>query len=148
MSDMELVSGYVPTEYIIWTVLVVIALTVIVVKYLPKVWKVFNTAREKVNEQECKDETLKKNTEDIEMLRKSIRQTIEETNARLSKIEHATMVQQKYIEDSREENELIINSLLGIVQGLQEVGANGPTKKAEAEIQQHLNKKSHETPQL
>lgn len=142
MSEIEAISGYVPTEYIIWTAVVVLAITVIVIKYAPKLFKVFDDARKKVNEQEDRVDTLKQNTEDIEKFKKYMI----ETDEKLSKIEHATLQQQKYIEDSREENQLIINSLLGIVQGLQEVGANGPTKKAEAEIQKYLNKKAHEIP--
>ncbi len=53
------------------------------------------------------------------------------------------MRQQKYVEDSLEERELILKSLLGVVQGLQEIGANGPTKRAESDIQDFLLKKSH-----
>ena len=45
-----------------------------------------------------------------------------------------------------EERELIIRSLLGVVQGLQEVGANGPTKKTEKEIQDYLVRKAHKNP--
>ena len=142
MSELETVSNYVPAEYIIWTIVVVFALIIIVIKYAPKAWKHFNTARKKTNEIEDLVKAVKKNTEDIEL----INQKIGRDYARLNQIQQMTTRQQKYIEESIEERELILRVLLGVVQGLQEVGANGPTKKAEAEIQAYLLRKSHETP--
>ena len=54
MSELETVSNYVPAEYIIWTIVVVFALIIIAIKYAPKAWKHFNTARKKTNEIEPK----------------------------------------------------------------------------------------------
>lgn len=42
-----------------------------------------------------------------------------------------------------EELEIIMRALLGVLQGLQEQGANGPTKAAEKEIQDYLTRKAH-----
>lgn len=42
-----------------------------------------------------------------------------------------------------EELEIIMRALLGVLRGLQEQGANGPTKEAEIEIQEYLTRKAH-----
>ena len=42
-----------------------------------------------------------------------------------------------------EELEIIMRALLGVLRGLQEQGANGPTKEAEQEIQEYLTRKAH-----
>ena len=42
-----------------------------------------------------------------------------------------------------EELEIIMEALLGALGGLQELGANGPTKEAKAKIQDYLNRKAH-----
>lgn len=46
-------------------------------------------------------------------------------------------------QDDLEEREIIMRSLLGIIEGLQEIGANGPTKAAQSEIKEYLNRKAH-----
>ena len=42
-----------------------------------------------------------------------------------------------------EELKIIMEALLGALGGLQELGANGPTKEAKAKIQNYLNSKAH-----
>ena len=42
-----------------------------------------------------------------------------------------------------EELEIIMEALLGALGGLQELGANGPTKEAKDRIQNYLNSKAH-----
>lgn len=147
MGELESVSKVVPTQYIVWTIIVVIALIVICFKAFPKVKAWFEAARTKVNDKDSLIKTVKQHDDDISQIRQDINeinQKIGRDYARLNQIQQINTRQQKYIEESLEERELIIRSLLGVVQGLQEVGANGPTKKAEAEIQAYLLKKSHQ----
>lgn len=147
MEELESVSKVVPTQYIVWTVIVIAALVVICVKAFPKIKTWFEVARTRVNDKDALIKSVKKHGEEIERIRQDIseiNQKIGRDYARLNQIQQINTRQQKYIEESLEERELIIRSLLGVVQGLQEVGANGPTKKAEAEIQAYLLRKSHQ----
>lgn len=149
MDDLEKLSGYVPVQYIVWTVLVLLAVIVIIYKCYPKIKSWFETARKAENKREDIDELLEKHNKELEELKQEIQKInkkLSNNQSEISKIEEITMKQQQYIEDSMEERELIIRSLLGVVQGLQEVGANGPTKKAEKEIQDYLVKKAHKNP--
>ena len=49
----------------------------------------------------------------------------------------------KVAADSLEERSIIMQALLGVLGGLQEIGANGHTKEAEKTIRNYLNKKAH-----
>lgn len=141
VESLEKASKLVSTEFMIGVIVVIAALIVVLYKVLPVVITWFRTARTAVNQYEELMKSVEQNTEDI----KVIKEKIDEDNTKLNQLQQIIVKQQKHIEDSLEERELIIRSLLGVVQGLQEVGANGPTKKAEAEIQAYLLKKSHET---
>lgn len=46
--------------------------------------------------------------------------------------------------DSLEERAILMRSTLAILKGLQEIGANGPTKEAQKEIEDYLTRKAHE----
>ena len=140
-ESLEKASDLVSTEFVISVIIVIIALLVVLAKVLPVIIKWFKTDRNAVNQYEELMKAVAQNTADIRLINDKIGRDY----ARLNQLQQLTIKQQGYIEDSLEERELIIRSLLGVVQGLQEVGANGPTKKAEAEIQAYLLRKSHET---
>lgn len=146
LNELDKASGYLPIEIIIWTIIVIVALFLLLVKVSPTVKKWFEALRTKVNKQEEIMSTLQKNSEDI----KQIREELSEVNKkigrdydRINELQRMTKAQQAYIDDSMEERELIIRSLLGVIQGLQELGANGPTKKTESDIKDYLVRKSH-----
>ena len=63
---------------------------------------------------------------------------------RLNDMERWRKSIQKIAEDSLEEREILMRALLGVLGGLQEMGANGSTKKAEQAIREYLTKKAHE----
>lgn len=47
------------------------------------------------------------------------------------------------VDDSLKERKIIMEALLGCLGGLQEIGANGPTKAAEQKIHEYLNEQAH-----
>lgn len=141
-ESLERASEIVSTEFVLAVIIVIIALVVVLSKVLPVVVSWFKTIRKAVNQYEELMTSVKQNTSDIKLINEKMGRDY----ARLNQLQQLTVKQQAYIEDSIEERELILRSLLGVVQGLQEVGANGPTKKTEKEIQDYLLKKSHEVP--
>lgn len=62
---------------------------------------------------------------------------------RLNDMERWRRTIQRIAEDSLEERQILMQALLGVLGGLQEIGANGPTKEAEKTIRQYLNRKAH-----
>lgn len=131
---------YVPVQYLFYTVVVLIIIFLVILKITPIGIKWFHSLREKTNNWEQLNKNVKESSEEIKL----INQKIGRDYARLNQIQEITEKQQNYIEESLEERELILKSLLGVIKGLQEIGANGPTKKAESEIQAYLLKKSHD----
>lgn len=139
-ESLEKASEIVSTEFVLAVIIVIIALVVVLSKAVPVVVGWFKTIRKAVNQYEELMTSVKQNTSDIKLINEKMGRDY----ARLNQLQQLTIKQQSYIDDSIEERELILRSLLGVVQGLQEVGANGPTKRAEKEIQDYLLKKSHE----
>lgn len=50
---------------------------------------------------------------------------------------------EQIVTESLEEREILMQAMLGVLGGLQELGANGPTKEAKATIQEYINKQAH-----
>ena len=150
-KELSEATQYVPVEYVIYTVIVLIAVVIVMIKFYPTLKKWFDTARIKVNSQENIIKTLEEHTSDINNINEQIKEINEKMNrdyTRINQLHKMTEKQQEYIDDSMEERELIVRSLLGIIQGLQELGANGPTKAAESDIKEYMVKKSHKVNRL
>jgi len=73
----------------------------------------------------------------------SIDEKMQRDYDRLNNLEQELKRNRQSDRDSLEEREIIMRSLLGIIEGLQEIGANGPTKAAQVEIREYLNRKAH-----
>lgn len=74
---------------------------------------------------------------------KEIKTKLERDYNRLNDIERWRGGMERMIADSLEEREILMQAMLGVLGGLQEIGANGPTKKAEEQIRNYLNRKAH-----
>lgn len=138
---MEEIFKYVPTQHAIYTLIVLLGVTTICINATPKIWNWFMLAKDKTNDYENMSKTVKNTICDMNTLNEKV----EVDHSKLDHIYKIVETQQRYTEESLMERELILRSLLEVIHGLQEIGANGPTKKAEAEIQAYLLKKSHGT---
>lgn len=74
---------------------------------------------------------------------KEIKTKLERDYTRLNAMEHWKGGMEKMVAASLEEREILMQAMLGVLGGLQEIGANGPTKKAEEQIRNYLNRKAH-----
>ena len=95
--------------------------------------------------EESKDKTIEERLANIE-------KSITEINARLSRdydrlngVEEQQKTAREFIDESLEEREIIMEALLGALGGLQELGANGPTREAVKKINGYLNRKAHKS---
>lgn len=148
LNDVFKASEYMPMEIVIWTIIVIVGLFLLALKVFPTLRNWFEVFRLKKNTQEEIMNALNQNTEDIKLIREELSKVNEKIGRdyiRINELQDMTRKQQAYIDDSMEESELIVRSLLGVVQGLQELGANGPTKQTESDIKDYLVKKSHRT---
>lgn len=62
---------------------------------------------------------------------------------RLNDMERWKKGMEQIVTESLEEREILMQAMLGVLGGLQELGANGPTKEAKATIQEYINKQAH-----
>lgn len=62
---------------------------------------------------------------------------------RLNDMERWKKSMEQIVTESLEEREILMQAMLGVLGGLQELGANGPTKAAKATIQDYINKQAH-----
>lgn len=88
--------------------------------------------------------SVEKRLEGIEDRLATIEEKLGRDYVRLGDIEREHKKTRKMAQDSLEEREIIMRTLLGVLGGLQELGANGPTKEAETEIRNYLNRKAHD----
>ena len=63
--------------------------------------------------------------------------------ARLNDMDRWKRDMDQIVTESLEEREILMQAMLGVLGGLQELGANGPTKAAKATIQDYINKQAH-----
>lgn len=141
MEEVRNITEMVSVEYLISAVIVLVALGVFLTKIAPVLKDILDFYRKFVNKYEGLQDQINKNTEDIVM----IKEKVSNESTRVNQLQAYTAKQQKYIQESLEEREIMLRSLLGIIKGLQEVGANGSTKGVEEELQSYLVKKSHKS---
>lgn len=89
------------------------------------------------------DRTVGQRLDTIEADVKEIKGKLQTDYLRLNQIESRLDKTKETQGGLVEELEIIMRALLGVLRGLQEQGANGPTKEAEQEIQDYLTRKAH-----
>ena len=130
-----LTKGYItPEDVITWLVLMFL--------FMIAIGKIWPAIRSKVR----KDETIE-----------SVPTQIRKVNARVDKVEEKLdrdyesineikkelRRQGKENEDSLEERQLLMSSMLAVLDGLQQLGTNGKTKEAQDDLQTYINRKAH-----
>ena len=135
----DLVTGESVASWLIIAVLVVY----FVYKEWPEFMKRIRGTVEKDIEAEQTDKTLEQRLDSIEAHVQAIDEKLGRDYERINKVEYEMKRYKEAQVNTSEELEIIMRALVGVLKGLQEQGANGPTKTAEAEIQDYLNKKAH-----
>lgn len=137
----DLVTGESVASWLIIAILVVY----FVYKEWPEFMKRIRGTVEKDIEAEQTDRTLEQRLDGIESDVKSIKEKLDRDYQRINRIEIDVKQYKQNQESTSEELELIMEALMGALGGLQELGANGPTKEAKTKIQDYLNRKAHKT---
>lgn len=88
--------------------------------------------------------TLSGRLDSIESRLTTIEEKLNNDYTRLNNIESQSDRFERMTRESLEERGIIMNALLAVLQGLHELGANGPTAAAENTIKDYLNKKAHD----
>lgn len=135
----DLVSGESVAQWIL--------IAALVIYFIYKEWPEFmNRIRGKVSKDirmEETDRTLEQRLDGIESDVKAINQKLDRDYQRINVLESEMRRAKESQANTSEELEIIMEALMGALGGLQELGANGPTKEAKTKIQDYLNKKAH-----
>lgn len=122
-----------------WVIVAILAV-LLIYKSWPDIKRALNSWRTHENDREGISTSIKRHEEEIE----KINEKLERDYVAINEMRKTLNLQRKVTEESLEEREIIMRSLLGVLKGLQEIGANGPTKEAQAEIEAYINKQAHE----
>ena len=90
------------------------------------------------------DKTVNARLSAIEDDVRQIKEKLERDFTRLNTMERWKRTITGIAEDSLEERQILMEAMLGVLGGLQEIGANGCTKSAETTIRNYLNRKAHD----
>ena len=137
----DLVTGESVASWLIIAVLVVY----FVYKEWPEFMKRIRGTVEKDIEAEQIDKTLEQRLDSSEAHVQASDEKLGRDYERINKIELEVSRQRDSQASTSEELEIIMEALMGALGGLQELGANGPTKEAKAKVQDYLNRKAHKT---
>lgn len=137
---MEKVVDMVSGEYILQWVIVAILL----LYFVYKEWPEFKKRMKSWGKQEEQEKSLNQRVSDVETELKKVNEKLDNDYRQINTMVQELQNQKRVTDASLEEREIIMRSLLGVLKGLQEIGANGPTKEAQAEIETYLNKQAHE----
>lgn len=126
------------------TVLIILLL---LAYFLYKEWPEFQkrVSHEAVSEaQEAEnDRSTTQRLDSIENRVIKIEECLKRDYSRLNEIDAENEKSRRLEAESLEEREIIMRALLGALEGLQELGANGPTKAAQKEINDYLSRQAH-----
>ena len=137
---MNKLIGLTTEDFIVQWVIVAALTVLLVYKSWPDIKKALNSWRSHENDRVGITVSIKRHDEEIG----KINEKLDRDYTAINEMRKTLTLQRKVTEESLEEREIIMRSLLGVLKGLQEIGANGPTKEAQAEIEAYINKQAHE----
>ena len=127
-----------PKDLLVWIVCAVLILQFIL-KYYPYVKGWFK----KDIMQEAAAQTADQRLDALEQDVKEIKARQARDYSRMNDMTERLEESAQDIKDSKEERQLMLSGILAALKGLQELGTNGPTKSAQSDIEQYLNRQAH-----
>lgn len=113
-------------------------------KEWPEFRKRVSSGAVKEQKDAASDKSVDERLGNIEQRLATIEEKLNNDYSRMNDLERESKRNRRMAEESLEEREIIMRALLGALGGLQELGANGVTHAAEAEIRDYLNRKAHD----
>lgn len=135
----ETVTG----EQVLSWIVVALLVGYFIYKEWPEFKKRMNAGAKKEQMEIYADESIKKELENINKRLDVIDLKLTRDYNRINTVEEKTKENRRMMEQSLEEREMLMKAMLAALEGLQELGANGPTKAATKELQEYLNLQAH-----
>ena len=130
-----LTKGYItPEDVVTWLVLMFLFMLA-----CGKIWPAIRGKVMKDVEAESVPAQIKKVNARVDKVEEKLDRDYESIN----EIKKELRRQGKENEDSLEERQLLMSSMLAVLDGLQQLGTNGKTKEAQDDLQDYINRKAH-----
>lgn len=140
---MDKIGELVTAEQVLVWVIIAVIVGWLIYKEWPEFKRRVSGSAVDAAKEAAADKSVSERLTAIEADLKEIKQKLEHDYVRLNEIDSWRKTMTKVAADSLEERSIIMQALLGVLGGLQEIGANGHTKEAEKTIRNYLNKKAH-----
>lgn len=108
-------------------------------KYYPSIKRWFKKDFQAETAAQTVDQRLRALEQDMKEVKAKLTRDFSRMNEMAERLEESA----QDIKDSKEERQLMLSGLLAALKGLQELGTNGPTKSAQSDIEQYLNRQAH-----
>ncbi|MCD8294697.1 MAG: hypothetical protein LUE27_05615 [Clostridia bacterium] len=133
------ISNFVTSEaFIRW-----IVIACFVAYFIYKEWPEFKRRVSSGAKKELEDEGLEKRVEKLEERLDGVDEKLARDYGNLNELTLMVRGDRKRLDAEEEAREIIMKSLLAIIEALQAQGANGPTHAAKQELMDYLVKNSH-----
>jgi hypothetical protein len=136
-------SELVTAEAVMNWLIIALLLGYFVYKEWPEFRKRVSRGAVKEKAEEIGEISLNERLSNIETEVRQMDEKLDRDYKRINKMEAQIERMKTAQANTSEELTIIMEALLGALGGLQELGAKGPTKSAESNIQEYLNKKAH-----
>ena len=111
--------------------------------FIYKEWPEFKRRVSGSAVKEVKDKTVSERLSTIESDIREIKGKLEHDYIRLNDMDRWKKDVDRVVAESLEEREILMQAMLGVLGGLQELGANGQTEEAIDTIHTYINKQAH-----
>ena len=111
--------------------------------FIYKEWPEFKRRVSGSAVKEVKDKTVNERLSTIESDIREIKGKLEHDYIRLNDMDQWKKNVDRVVAESLEEREILMQAMLGVLGGLQELGANGQTEEAIDAIHTYINKQAH-----
>ncbi len=140
---MDKIADLISAESILQWIIILFIVGYFVYKEFPEFKRRVTSGAKKEQAEETQAASVNERLEKIEKRLDAIDGKLSSDYTSLRKLESEEERDRRMFKDSLEEREIIMRALLGVIGGLQELGANGPTKNAQSEITAYLAKQAH-----
>ena len=140
--DKVLQQAVAPDQLLTWLVI-----AFLVGYFVYKEWPEFKKRVAGTAVKEVKDSAAEKSVNDrlavIEDDIRKIKEKLDVDYERLNSMSKWRKSMEQRVAESLEERKILMDAMLGILGGLQQLGANGPTEEASDRIHKYLNQQAH-----
>ena len=140
---MDILKKLVTTDQVITWMVIAALFIYFIYKEWPEFKRRISGGAVAAEKEAAEDKSVSDRLSAIETDVRQIKEKLDRDYNRLNEMDRWKGGVQKMSAESLEEREILMQAMLGVLGGLQELGANGPTKAAKATIQDYINKQAH-----